>query len=406
MKTPMDVVTLLAGRLERYWAHALVLEAVPGVELEVPTWPHAIPLGKPTGNELEAGFARFAELVYSWRRWAGEYKVPLREVVRRVNGTNQILVTHVEIDSVDTAARLVGGKWVHLVATGRARLTEIITRFPQAGKLPSLLRSVTVLSDLDFRILLTVSSWFREHQGSYEGRLTPRQVPIEGVHAKWLNRHQGLVRSLAGLDNLALLPPHPPRIHFTYLDPDHLAFGGRRHDSYSAGDTAELPYEPLVVLVSENKDTAICFPPVSGGVAIEGEGRGASTIASIGWVRTAPHLFYWGDMDQDGLEILNEFRAAGLNVRSLLMSITAYQQYQHLGTNEDVDGNPIGVHPPRPVDELHSEEMDLYQLLCSGALVVRVEQERIPLSVAHQTLCATLIDRRAAAYLARDINSK
>lgn len=393
MKTPTEVLTLLARRLERHWADALVQEAVPEIELTDPNWPHVIPLGKPTGTELEAGFASFVEQVHSWRRWARGHEIPLREAVRRVNGTNQVLVTHVDIVSVDTAARLAGGKWVQVITTGRKRLTEILANFPNAARLPLLLRSVSVLSDLDFRILLAVSIWFSEHRGNFESQLTPRQVPIEGVHAKWLNRHQGLVRWLAGVEDLALLPPHPSRIHFSYLDPHHLAAGGRRHDSFSVGDIVQLPYEPAVVLISENKDTAICFPPTTGGIAIEGEGRGASTIASIAWVKSASDLFYWGDMDQDGLEILNEFRAAGLNVRSLLMSVKDYELYKHLGTNEDVDGNAIRVHAARPVKELHSGEAELYQLLSTDARTARVEQERIPLAVAHERLSAMLIDR-------------
>jgi hypothetical protein len=127
-----------------------------------------------------------------------------------------------------------------------------------------------------------------------------------------------------------------------------------------------------------------------GGIAIEGEGRGASTIASISWVKTAPNVFYWGDMDQDGLEILNEYRTAALDVCSLFMSLSAYERYRHLGTNEDIDGNSIKVHPPRPVNELKPAEAALYQLFANGAPVRRIEQERIPLSVAHDALCTSI----------------
>lgn len=109
-------------------------------------------------------------------------------------------------------------------------------------------------------------------------------MPIAGVHAKWLNLHQALVANLAGLPGAAelhLTVGHPRRIHFTYLDPAHRAAGDRRHDSYSVGDPGfVLPYEPSVVLISENKDTAVGFREMPGGIAVEGSGAGGGTVAA------------------------------------------------------------------------------------------------------------------------------
>ncbi len=62
------------------------------------------------------------------------------------------------------------------------------------------------------------AQWFSEHSAA---GLTPRQVPIPGLHAKWLNAHHSTVAELAGMPGLALLPRHPARVHFTYLDLDH-----------------------------------------------------------------------------------------------------------------------------------------------------------------------------------------
>ena len=51
--------------------------------------------------------------------------------------------------------------------------------------------------------------------------LTPRQVPLPGVHAKWLNTHQAHVATLADFGRrIGLATQSRPRIHFTYLDPD------------------------------------------------------------------------------------------------------------------------------------------------------------------------------------------
>jgi hypothetical protein len=135
--------------------------------------------------------------------------------------------------------------------------------------------------------------------------------------------------ALAGIESVGLLPRHPQRIHFTYLDPEHLAAGGSQHDSATVGDVMRPAYVPQIVLVSENKDTAIHFPPVPKGIAVEGAGfGGAEAIASIGWLTAARHLVYWGDLDPAGFEIVDHFRQAGLPVRTILMDLPTFADYE------------------------------------------------------------------------------
>ncbi|MGH3793480.1 MAG: Wadjet anti-phage system protein JetD domain-containing protein [Pseudonocardiaceae bacterium] len=67
------------------------------------------------------------------------------------------------------------------------------------------------------------------------------------------------------------------------------------------------PYKPAVILISENKDTAIHFPPLPCGIFVEGAGFGGDTAAAIDWVGTCSTLLYWGDLDAAGPEILNDY---------------------------------------------------------------------------------------------------
>lgn len=170
--------------------------------------------------------------------------------------------------------------------------------------------------------------------------LTPRQIPIEVCRPSAQHAH-ALLRNLTDLDDLVLLPTHPPRIHFSYLDPNYRASGLRRHDSATVGDPTVLAYTPAVVVISENKDTAIHFPELKGGIAVEGVGRGGTTAATFSWITGTDSVFYWGDMDADGLEILDGFRAAGIPARSLLMSWSAYERWERFGTNVDQHGKPL-----------------------------------------------------------------
>ncbi len=393
MKSTSEVVADITRRLSRSWAEYAV-EQAGGAASEV-SWPHPFPLGRPKSAELASRFGEVTREVAEWRSWASDRGLPLRTESRRVAGTDQTLPTHITVPDIAKAAALVGGDWIDRLDRAKARAKLLLAGFPNAGRPTGVLRASDEFSDVDFALLLETAAWFAATPPEVRAVLTPRQVPVEGLHAKWLNTRRGLVAELAGLDDLGLLPAHPARIHFTYLDPEHLAAGGRRHDSASVGDVVALPYEPGVVLISENKDTAVGFPQVPGGIAVEGAGRGASTHAAFPWLFEVPVVAYWGDMDPDGLEILNEFRGAGLVTASLLMDPEAFEEWERFGTNADPQGKLIGPRPPRLVEHLTPGEARLYEQLTSAEWdrVRRIEQERIPLAVALealQCLCANL----------------
>jgi len=373
-------------------------DAFPEIETR-PAWPKPFPLGRVSSSQVAADFAQHIHGLSRWREWATDNGVTLHEETRRISGTRQRLATHVVVPDIDTAAAILAENWPQQLAIARRRSVELIREFPTLAanaSLTRILRAVVKLSDLDFDILCRVAHWFHQHPREASDGLTPRQVPLVGIQAKWLNNHQGLVRALAGLDDLRLNPGHPPRVHFTYLDPEYLATGRRRHDSYSVGDCIELPYSPLVVVISENKDTAIGFPPVPGGIAVEGAGTGGSTIAAVPWIRDAPFVMYWGDMDADGLCILNEFRERGIPAASMFMDTASYHRYNRYGSNHDPKGKLLEVPKAVKVDDLWGQELALYELLTSGnAPVLRIEQERIPLQFAEAELVRQLEESRS-----------
>ena len=181
-------------------------------------------------------------------------------------------------------------------------------------------------------------------------------------------------------------------MHFTYLDPAHRAGGGRKHESITIGDLAEPAYEPEIIIILENKDTAVYFPLVCGGIAVEGEGAKApGTLPLIPWIRKCPQIIYWGDIDAAGLSIVNDLRVAGVNAATILMNYATYEAYEQYGAWTDDKGKPIPCSPRRNLPALTAEERYLYLHLTDPAWnrVRRVEQERIPLPVATAHLLAT-----------------
>ncbi|WP_461473283.1 Wadjet anti-phage system protein JetD domain-containing protein [Microbacterium sp. HJ5] len=381
MRTPAGVLRDVERRLQRTWA-----EEICGDE-DAPRWPHRFPLSPTSSAALGEDFGAVVGAVSQWRAWASDHGAAIEDRSRRIGNVDHSIPSHLVVGTIDEAAVLVGGAWPGRLERGRVRDAELRTRFPGLLERASMLRKVDGFEDVDFELLLRAGAWFAEHSAA---GLTPRQVPLEGFHAKWLNTRQQLVAALAGLGGLGLAPNHPSRIHFTYLDPDHLERGGRKHDSATVGDHFAPAYAPRVVIISENKDTALNFPAMPGSISIEGVGRGGATIAAFEWITEAPAVIYWGDMDADGLEILDGFRAAGVPARSILMDRDSFTRWEKYGTYTDQRGGPLRPRKPQPVSHLTEAERDLYfDLIDPGwSRVRRIEQERISLEVARDLIAA------------------
>lgn len=376
MKSSAALCAEVERRLKRTW-HLDIAQ-------ETTSWPFDLVVGQPDSATLSNDFPGIQRSVAAIRDWARAHDLSVRDANRRVFGTTQPLPSHITIPGLHVAAAVCGPEWVARIERAEGRLDRLGNVYPTCTRLSTVLRSVDAYTDRDFELLLTVTDWFASH--SADG-LTPRQVPVPGVHAKWLNTHTPVIEILLGR-RLNLAGRHPARIHFAYLDPEHLASAGRRFDSATVGDAAEPVYRPTVVVITENKDTAIHFPPIRRGIAIEGAGFGGLTVASFEWVLAAD-VVYWGDLDSAGFEILDGYRRDGVPARSLLMDLKTYVEYAAWGTYHDAKGERLRPSAPKPLETLTEAEREVYHVVCSQAAgPPRIEQERIPLDEARAALLA------------------
>ena len=152
------------------------------------------------------------------------------------------------------------------------------------------------------------------------------------------------------------------------------------------------------------------MPDIAHGLCVWGAGKAilASIALLLPWLTTArpddgddssPQVVYWGDMDADGLEILDAVRHTGVRCKSLFMDLEAYQSYSWFGTNLTSTSTPLTSREPKATPTLDFGERELYLLTCGeavgqsgesglsdGPTHLRVEQERIPLIDAADAL--------------------
>lgn len=377
MKAPDAIATAIGRHLAARWH-----------DPSPDDWPATFPLGRPSGPEHTGSLSALVADVRVLRDWAATYGLEVTSRTMRVSGTLQTIPTHVTVPDIDTSARIAGPPWRDRLNVSRSRGVRIAADFPTAP-LPDVLRATHHLSDVDFDLLCRTGSYLRDHDVT---GLTPRQVPVEGVHAKWIDNHMRGLRLLAGRDDFGFAG-RPARVAFTYLDPEHRAAGRRHHDSITVGDNATPAYRPSIVLICENKDSALWFPPHPGAVTVEGAGKaGPSTIAAIDWIVQAQHLLYWGDIDAAGYEIVHMYRSAGVPVRTILMDPSTLTQWQTYASTTDTRGRDLAAQPTKRLRTLTAAEQAAYERVTDSDPTTprRIEQERIPFQIASEALRAAV----------------
>jgi hypothetical protein len=133
------------------------------------------------------------------------------------------------------------------------------------------------------------------------------------------------------------------------------------------------------VYVIENLTSFLTLPAVEDAVAIWGGGFAVNLLAGAGWLGEK-QLFYWGDIDVHGFQILAQLRVHFPAVRSLLMDADTFARYHGGGQGAEFVAQAL--------PSLTVAEQQLYQeLLRTNA---RLEQEKLPAAYVAAALQRTM----------------
>ncbi|MFC6084251.1 Wadjet anti-phage system protein JetD domain-containing protein [Sphaerisporangium aureirubrum] len=400
---PKDAVVAVRRKIDQKWAEAVCAGLGVGDQVVF-----SIPLraGVSTGRAVEQlGHAAWHEWHMQWREFADRLPTGV-ELVRKVVTIRGVAgeFPATLIADLDGAVSLIAGTRTGAepltVDIDRARTLASALRSVGAILTPATLRAVCRLRTADVEVLVSAVTWLRRHPDA--GTWTLRQLPVPGMHTKWLDTHGALLRDVAGRDVREEVRPRLTVMHLTYVDPDHAASGRRRHDAWTTGDVHDIAYRPRVVLVVENRDSRLWFPPVRDTIVVEGGGKAAaSLLANVPWIRAADHVVYWGDIDADGYTILDQFRAAlaeptpdgapAKPVTSILMDATDLHHYSEHGVNHDKAGRSLKP-SPASLPNLTEPETTAYNTIATAGPTPfrRIEQEAIPLTHAATRLLQIL----------------
>lgn len=383
-------------------SHAAWLGQPPGP----PRWPLLLALRQPTEADAAAEPEAVRAWVQAWQAWPGPGTVQWQTRQWTRLGP-QHLPHSLVLDGPQALAELAGqgARW----RRAAARLAGLVDAWPALAGAATSQRLFDALADYadgDVRRLADLLQWLAAHPGS---GLYLRQLPVPGLHTKWVEQRKALIIDLlrlpgalaapvadlaqalderaaegaaevAGADPgrdlhtwLGLARP-PVRLRLRILCPQlRQQLGGLGDVEAPLHDLARWPLAPRQVLVVENLESGLALPPLPGTVAVLKLGHAVGQLRALPWLADA-RLVYWGDIDTHGLAMLDKARQAWPHTESLLMDAATLLAHRHLCGDEP---QPYSGSPPAL---LRGGEREAFDGLVQGrwGMRLRLEQERLP----------------------------
>ncbi len=362
----------------------------------LPWIPLELPVRAPTAAELLDRFdeaLRWAEQFRRQSSTAGgreRFSVGYRTVKGRNLGANSV-PARIRIDTFEQLCSL-------LNTTGDVNALDAVMKQTSAA-LPALIPWVTAhpLRALQHAerwsdVLATVA-WIAENDTT---QLYLRQIDVEGVDTKFVERHQKLLDDLL----TELLPPE--RIDSRFATAEFTRrFGFRPKPGYTrfrllspqpafpaplselrlrTDELADVELVIETVFVVENEVTYLAFPAVPCSIVVFGSGFGLTALEDLPWMQRKT-IVYWGDIDTHGFDILNRLRSRFDSVQSMLMDEETLLAHAGQWVWEAKPTN-------RPLPHLSGPEGALYRDLIEDRYGrgVRLEQERVRFSLLRRAI--------------------
>lgn len=228
--------------------------------------------------------------------------------------------------------------------------------------------------------ILKVVSYFKSNP---KPDLYIRELPIK-VHTKFIERNKSILRELLDIilaqslnadehnhfETRFHLKYSEPLVRFRFLDSQMAQqyFSGLEDISVRLSDFSRIELPIKRVLIVENLMNLLTLPKIKGTLSIFGKGFKALSLKNIEWLKNC-QIWYWGDLDAQGFEILSGFRGHYPQTKSLMMDKATFDKFYEddLETKSKVASLP----------NLNEAEYQMHQMLFINKW--RLEQEKIPI---------------------------
>lgn len=333
-----------------------------------------------SNKQLSKDFAQMTSQLKPLIDWSKDrkgfgYTIQYKKINTRLHGSQHIPES-ISFEHLDDYLIFIGKKNEYglfvddlgLILTAHPELQEVLAKSP----------FMIITNHNHWPELLKICSWFRNNHEP--DRYYIRELPI-AVHTKYIESQQATLRVLFD----ALLKDHinveekafekryrlkypEPLIRLRVLDRTLLIEGRFSDISLTLQEFKANSITCQHIIITENKMNFLTLPPLPGAVAIWGGGFAIENLKNIDWLNSVP-IYYWGDLDEYGMQILSQMRKYYSQTVSFLMdqeTLNTFEHYWEVGAICYAENLPF----------LTDCEFDVFRFL--KAKCIRLEQEKIP----------------------------
>ncbi|NNV55052.1 Wadjet anti-phage system protein JetD domain-containing protein [Limnovirga soli] len=214
-----------------------------------------------------------------------------------------------------------------------------------------------------------------------------RQLPID-IHTKYILENKSIIQPLLDF----LIPEYlnkdetkfelryslkysEPLIRIRFLDTSLSPIYNATDISLTLSEFRNIKTDCVNIFVAENIMNFLTLPYLSKTIAIwSGGGFSVSYLRDIDWIKRK-QFFYWGDLDAQGFQILNQFRKYFQNTVAVMMD------EETLSSFKSASGTPASN---QNLQQLTDKELKLYNYLRQNN--IRLEQEKITQTFSEKSI--------------------
>jgi len=319
----------------------------------------------------QRGYGYALEYQVQQKRFSGSQTLPVRVVIETEQNFLRLLEKEAEFDQFR--------RDVALIRALLPQLENWMRQYPQR----------VIEQHEIWTGLLAVCHYFLEHP---RPQIYIREMPIS-VHTKFIEQHRGIVRELLeqvlpaeAMTQEAItfeqrfgLREKEPLVRVRLLD-EQLDKRYRLPLTELSVPASQFAMLDLLrgqrCIVTENEMTFLTLPPQRDTFVLFGGGFMVHNLGRVLWLAECP-IFYWGDLDAQGFQILSLLRAVFPHVSSVMMDQEALSTFADFC----VESAPCSI---RHLPHLTPEEHTLFVHLAREG--IRLEQERISHAYALEQL--------------------
>lgn len=274
------------------------------------------------------------------------------------------------------------------VATFKKTIRQILNQFQELNEWVKKYPLKVIQFTDSWQELLSVCEYFKQNPNP---NLYIRELPIK-VHTKFIENNKGILLELLNI----VLPSENINQEFTTAKDFEKRFGLKFNqsqirirvldksisDKHLSGLTditateeefcnLQIPCEKVFILENKtnfsNLMNFLTLPQMENTIGIFGSGFKLGNLKNALWL-TNKEIFYWGDIDSHGLQILSQIRGYFKQTKSIMMDFETLNSFK----DDWSKGEPTKANS---LPNLTSEEQELFAFVKAADL--RLEQEKI-----------------------------